>query len=54
MNKITVTAAYGDGEKVNIKINNRKLIDGSDAVLFGNDFYIGSKMTQYIIQCHIL
>ena len=43
MNKITVTAAYGDGEKVNIKINNRKLIDGSDAVLFGNDFYIGSK-----------
>lgn len=54
MNKITVTAAYGDGEKVNIKINNRKLIDRSDAVLFGNDFYIGSKMTQYIIQCHIL
>lgn len=43
MNKITVTAAYGDGEKVNIKINNRKLMDGSDAVLFGNDFYIGSK-----------
>ena len=43
MNKITVTAAYGDGEKVNIKINNRKLIDRSDAVLFGNDFYIGSK-----------
>ena len=43
MNKITVTAAYGDGEKVNIKINNRKLMDGSDAVLLGNDFYIGSK-----------
>ena len=43
MNKITVTAAYGDGEKVNIKINSRKLMDGSDAVLFGNDFYIGSK-----------
>lgn len=39
MNKITVTAAYGDGEKVNIKINNRKLIDRSDAVLFGNDLY---------------
>ncbi len=43
MNKITVTAAYGDGEKVNIKINNRKLMKGSDAILYGNDFYTGSK-----------
>lgn len=43
MDKITVTAAYGDGEKVNIKISSRKLKNGSDAVLYGNDFYIGSK-----------
>ena len=43
MDKITVTAAYGDGEKVNIKINNRKLMKGSDAILYGNDFYTGSK-----------
>ena len=43
MDKITVTAAYGDGEKVNIKINSRKLMKGSDAILYGNDFYTGSK-----------
>ena len=47
VNKMTVTAAYGDGKKVDIKITKRTILDRGgnvgDALIYGEGFYTGTE-----------
>lgn len=46
MNKITVTAAYGDGEKVDIKITDRSMNRNGEVFIYGEGFYAGTEYDQ--------